>query len=129
MRISDWSSDVCSSDLHDANLSHVKATYEIRPGVFREAKASSYLDTLHLVGFADTLTHKVNISSVGRNENESDPITLTVSPLTPPVKSVFETLYTDATFGGVFVKFKNDTKADMGIPLLIATTGVGDQKS
>lgn len=110
---------------HDANLSHVKAKYEIRPGVFREAKASYYLDTLHLVGFADTLVHEVTISSVGRNEKESDPITITVTPLTPPVKSVFETLNMDATFGGVYVAFDNTTKAELGITILIDTTGLG----
>src|SRR3546814_2815069 len=44
---------------HDANLSHVKATYEIRPGVFREAKASYYLDTLHLVGRSEEHTSEL----------------------------------------------------------------------
>jgi len=108
----------------DPNLAYVKASYEIRPGVFREAKASYYLDTLYLVGFSDTLEHEVKISTVGRNEKESDPIVFTVSPLTPPVKSVFETIQMDATFGGVYVTFNNETKAELGITVLVDTTGL-----
>src|SRR5690554_3177325 len=47
----------------DPNLAYVKAVYEIRPGVLREAKSSLYIDTLELVGFGDTNEYPVNIYS------------------------------------------------------------------
>lgn len=111
----------------DKNLSYVKAVYEIQPGVFRDAKSSYYKDTLNLVGFGDTLTHRVEIFSVGRNEKMSEPISVNVKPLTPPIQSVFESLTLDATFGGVNVTFKNDNKADLAIFVMMEdTTGLGE---
>jgi len=105
----------------DKNLSYVKAVYEIQPGVFREAKSSLYRDTLNLVGFGDTLTYKVNIYSVGKNEKESVPMTVSVKPLLSPVKTVFNTLSVDATFGGLNITFKNESKADLAIIVMSDT--------
>lgn len=103
----------------DNNFSYVKAIYEIQPGVFREAKSSFYKDTLDLVGFGDTLIHKVDIYSVGRNEKVSEPLSVEVKPLIPPVKSVFETLTFEATFGGVNVTFTNSDLANLVIVVLM----------
>lgn len=107
---------------NDKNLSYVKAVYEIQPGVFREAKSSYYKDTLTLVGFGDTLDHEVSIYSVGRNEKVSEPLSVVVKPLTPPVKSIFETLVVKATFGGVNVAFMNESQADVAISVIVDTT-------
>jgi|SRR6185437_16511207 len=109
----------------DPNLSYVKAVYEIQPGIFREAKASYYLDTLQLVGFGDTLSHEVKIYSVGKNEKESDSISINITPLVPPVQSVFKTLTLIATFGGVNVSFKNDSRANLAVVVITDTTGQG----
>ncbi len=106
----------------DKNLSYVKAVYEIQPGVFREAKSSYYRDTLDLVGFGDTLTHQVRIYSVGRNEKSSEPLSVDVKPLIPPVHSVFTSLTLDATFGGVNVTFENNSQADLAITVMTDTT-------
>lgn len=106
----------------DKNLSYVKAVYEIQPGVFRDAKSSFFRDTLDLVGFGDTLTHRVEIFSVGRNEKMSAPIPVNVKPLTPPVYTAFETLTLEATFGGVNVTFKNEEKADLAIFVMMEDT-------
>ena len=107
----------------DYNLSYVKAMYEIQPGIFREAKSSYYRDSLTLVGFGDTLSHIVKIYSIGKNEKESIMIPITVKPLTPAVKSVFNTLTLDASFGGVQVTFQNSSQANLGITVLVDTTG------
>ncbi len=110
---------------NDKNLSYVKAAYEIQPGVFREAKSSYYVNTLTLEGFGDTLSHQVKIYSVGRNEKASDPLSVDVRPLTPPVKSVFETLGFKATFGGVNVTFKNNFQADLAVVVIVDTLMTG----
>lgn len=107
----------------DPNLSYVKAVYEIRPNVFREAKSSIYTDTVKLVGFGDTLQHEVKLYSVGRNEKASEPLIVTVSPHTPPIKSIFKSLSMYETFGGVRVEFENEHKADVAIMLMVDTTG------
>jgi hypothetical protein len=110
----------------DKNLSYVKAVYEIQPGVYRETKSSYYRDTLDLVGFGDTLSHKVGIYSVGRNEKMSAPLFVDVKPLTPPVLSVFETLDLKATFGGVNVAFENESEAKLAINVIMDSTGIGN---
>ncbi|TCC99453.1 DUF4959 domain-containing protein [Pedobacter hiemivivus] len=107
----------------DQNLAYVKAIYEIQPGVFREAKTSRYADTLALVGFGDTKSYEVKIYSVGKNEKESAPVIVNVSPQTPPVRSVFSTVDVESTFGGVTVTFDNATKADLAIEVMMDTTG------
>jgi len=106
----------------DPNLFYVKAEYEIRPGVFREAKSSYYTDTLTLVGFGDTLSHEVKIYSVGRNQKESESISIKVKPLMPPIMSVFETFKLASTFGGVYVAFKDSTQANLAITIMVEDT-------
>jgi len=107
----------------DPNLGYVKAVYEIQPGVFREAKSSIYTDTLALVGFGDTLSHAVQIFSVGKNEKTSEPVSISIIPLSPPVKTVFKDLTLLASFGGVKVLFKNPLQANIAIVLMVDTTG------
>lgn len=103
----------------DPNLFYVKAEYEIQPGVFREAKSSYYTDTLTLVGFGDTLSHEVKLYAVGRNQKESDPISIKVTPLIPPVISVFHTLKLGSTFGGAYVSFMDSTEANLAITVMV----------
>lgn len=109
----------------DPQFSYAKAVYEIQPGVFREAKASYYTDTLALVGFGDTLSHEVKLYSVGKNEKESVPLSVTVVPGLPPVRSVFGSLTLVPTFGGVQVTFDNPTQANLAISVIVDTTGLG----
>jgi len=110
----------------DPVFSCVKAVYEIQPNVYREAKASRYMDTLRLVGFGDTLQHKVTVFSIGENEKKSESTTFLFNPLIPPVNSVFDSLDLSATFGGVNVKFVNRSKADIKIEVIVDSLGTGD---
>ena len=107
----------------DPNLLYVKAVYEIQPGVFREAKSSIFKDTLFLEGFGDTLSHEVKIYSVGKNEKVSEPFSISVKPLLPPVKSVFKDVDIVAVFGGVKVTFKNSLQAKLSIVVMVDSTG------
>lgn len=110
---------------NDYNLSYVQAVYEIRPGLAREAKASVFSDTLKLDGFGDTSPYRVEIFSVGKNEKKSDPVVVEVTAETPPVKSVFETISLMETFGGVTVRFENQTRSNFALYILVDTTGQG----
>lgn len=107
----------------DTNLLYVEAQYTVNHGVQRRTKASLYRDTLKLNGFGDTLEHEVKVYSVGRNNKKSDPITVKVTPLTPPVISVFRNLTLEATFGGAAVTFQNPSQKPLAIVLLHDTTG------
>jgi len=107
----------------DPNLSYVKAVYEIQPGVVRQTKASRYYDTLRVEGFGSTASYPIKIFSVGKNEKASEPVEITVNPMTPPVLSVFETIDLAATFGGVKVSFENSSKANLAIVVMVDSSG------
>lgn len=107
----------------DPNLLYVKAVYEIQPGVFREAKSSMYTDTLRLEGFGDELSHDVKIYSIGKNEKASEPVLVSVTPNTPPVKTVFANTILTTTFGGVNIAYTNPDMANISIVVMVDSTG------
>lgn len=109
----------------DESLSYVKAVYEIQPGVFREAKSSRYKNTLELVGFGDTNSHEVKLYSVGKNEKASEPVIVTLAPLTPPVATIFNTVEFSPAFGGINVKFENSNGANMIVQIMVDSSGLG----
>lgn len=99
------------------NLLCVKATYEPQKGVTREVKASYYTNNLIVDGFGDTLTHPVRLYSVGRNNKESEPVSVTVKPQSPPIFGIFKSIAESVqeTFGGIKFKVKNPSEADVRI--------------
>ncbi|MDR1524197.1 MAG: DUF4959 domain-containing protein [Tannerella sp.] len=109
----------------DDNLLFVKAEYESAPGVARQAKSSRYTDTLALEGFAAAGDYQIKLFSVGKNEKESQPVTVTVSPLTPPVLEAYPSLDVIATFGGIEGSFSNLSKQPLKAVLMIDSTGNG----
>jgi hypothetical protein len=109
----------------DNDLLYVKAVYSIRNGVEREVKASYYQNNLTIDGFPDTLDYPVKLYAVSRGENSSEPVTISIKPLTPPVKEVFQQLKIAATFGGVRINFVNKAEADIVICVL-ATDSTND---
>src|SRR5690606_14387209 len=58
-------------------LLYVLAKYELRPGVGREAKSSDYINALEVNGFCSSGTYQVELYSVGRSENMSEPVIAT----------------------------------------------------
>lgn len=109
----------------DKDLLYVKAEFETQKGKVREVKASYYTNSLLLEGFGDTGDYEVKLYAVDRGENESKPVTVTVSPLSPPVKNIFESLEMAPDFGGVNVAFQNETQASVAI-IIIARDSLGD---
>ena len=101
----------------DKNFLYVRAQAEIRKGVFREAKASYYANTLVIDGFGDTREYTVNLYSVGRNGQESAPVSVTVTPHIPPIYSIYESIINSVqeTFGGIRFTVENPSKADVRI--------------
>jgi hypothetical protein len=109
---------------NDRNLLGVKAIYE-RNGEICETKASVYADSLTIEGFGDTSPKEVKIYSIGRNEKLSEPVTIQVVPLDPPVVSVQMDL--EATFGGVMISISNNvSNADLALILMVDSTDTGE---
>lgn len=99
----------------DSDLQYVKAVYQINDGTTRETKSSQYNNSLNVVGFGDSQQYNVELYAVDRSENESEPVTVTVEPLTPPVVSVSQSLNVQEDFGGIHVAFNNENEGDIVI--------------
>lgn len=100
------------------NLRYVKAVYEIRPGVQRESISSQYKDTVLVDGFPSVKEYEVKLYAVSEGEKLSDPVSIKVTPLTPPLLEAFHSLSFSETFGGTTITFDNSGEASLAVTLL-----------
>jgi hypothetical protein len=106
-------------DLPDSeDLLYVKAVFKIRDGLAREVKSSYYVNNLTVEGFPDSNDYQVTLYAVSRGEKISEPVTVSVSPLMPPVQEVFQTLVVKETYGGLSLSFQNSGEAAVAITVL-----------
>jgi hypothetical protein len=110
----------------DPNFFYVRAEYETSPGVVEIVKASSFNTEINVVGFGDTLEHRVKLYSVSGGEASSEPVEVTVKPHTPPYVLTQQSLSVSAAFGGIKIEGINESKASLAITPLVDTTGNGD---
>ncbi|MDR1668008.1 MAG: DUF4959 domain-containing protein [Bacteroidales bacterium] len=109
----------------DKNLLYVQAEYETTPGTIHTTNASFYSDTLLVEGFGKAGNYPVKLFSVGKNEKRSEPIEISVAPLTPPVLDAFPTIELGPVFGGVKGTFVNLHESELKLSLLADTVGDG----
>jgi hypothetical protein len=100
------------------NLLYVKAVFTVREGLTREVKSSFYVNNLTVEGFPNSDDYQVTLYAVSRGEIMSEPVTVTVSPLTPPVQEVFQTLAIKETYGGLSLSFQNSGEAAVSITVI-----------
>lgn len=100
------------------SLLYVMAKYSIRDGDTLEKKSSYYKNTITIEGFPNTDEREVKLYAVSRGEKKSEPVTVEIKPLTPPVISVFRSLVLRPTFGGLNVQFLNESEANVKINVL-----------
>lgn len=89
----------------DNDLLCVVASYEIN-GIKRTTKGSPYVDKLKVEGFMEG-EYEVQLTSIDKSNNESEPVSVTINPLTPPVKLIFESLKAVSSFGGIKLAWEN----------------------
>lgn len=102
----------------DPSILYVKAEYQINETTSRTEKSSYYSDTVRVEGFAKEGAYKVTLRTVSRNEIASDPIEVTVNPLTPPYLSIAKSLELLPDFGGINIAYKNPKESEVGIVIL-----------
>jgi len=104
----------------DNDIIGVKAVYSFKEGKdeeLREAYSSAYSDTILLEGFPDTSERTVKLICIDKSKNESDPVSVIIKPLTPPVDLVFLSIEMSQAFGGILVQWENTEQATVGISL------------
>lgn len=107
------------------DLLYVLAEYNIRDTMSMQKKVSYYNNSLTVEGFPDTLTHDVKLYAVSRGDKKSEPVTVKINPLTPPITAVFRSLVIRPTFGGINIQFANKNGANVKINVL-TTDSLGD---
>ncbi len=104
----------------DNDLLGVKAVYTYtESSELREAFSSAFTDTIKIEGFPDTDSRKVQLISVDKSRNESEPVEVTIKPLTPPVEVIKNSMVINETFGGFFVSWENPDRESIGISLFV----------
>jgi hypothetical protein len=106
------------------NLLYVKAEY-FSNGIKRETKSTFYQDFVELKGFGEAKEYEVKLYSVSRSEQMSEPVTVIVHPLQPPVQETFASLALTEDFGGATVSFLNPSQAELNI-IMLTTDENGD---
>lgn len=96
----------------DDDLLCVVASYMIN-GVERTTKASPYVDSLIVEGFGKVGDYNIFLRSVDKSLNESELKAVSISPLTPPVEYIYESLKITDSFGGVSLTWKNPTRQNI----------------
>ena len=102
----------------DEDLLYVKAEYEYPKGTKREVRSSLYVDSLKIEGIGSTQPLDILIYTVSRSEISSEPIKVTINPLTPPIYLIKESLDVMPDFGGFSIKYNNESKQDIVIEIL-----------
>ncbi|MCF0173013.1 MAG: DUF4959 domain-containing protein [Bacteroidales bacterium] len=103
----------------DENLIGVVAKY-VHNGKECDVKISRYIDTLTIKGFGDTEEHQVDVCSFNVNEALSTPVTITIKPNEPAVRTVKMTYW--EAFGGIKVSIENNVDNEpLTIGVLIDT--------
>lgn len=99
----------------DPDLLYVLAKYTNKTGKVLEFRSSFYTNSVLVEGFGDTDTYRVEIYTVDRSENRSQPQVVEVTPLTPPILSCYESLAVTSDFGGMSFEMNNTFNSDLAI--------------
>lgn len=83
----------------------------------REAFSSKFNDSILIEGAPGTEEYIINLYTVDKSGNVSEPELVSIKPLMPPVDLVRQSLTINNTFGGVFLKWENEYKADISITI------------
>lgn len=101
----------------DPDLHYIKASYEIRPGVFREKKISKLSDTIAVSGFMEEKEYDVKLTAYDIGENASDGIVVKINPETAPITTFAQTLNFGNDFGGMSIITNNPTRSEFLIKI------------
>ncbi len=103
----------------DKDLQYVKAVYSLPTGEVKEKLASSFINELTIEGFARAAKTNVNLISVDKSRNESDPVIIEIEPADSPIFDVYASLAVVASFGGIKITWENPEQKDIVVGVVI----------
>lgn len=106
----------------ELDLMYVKAIYPLSTGGMGEIKVSAFSNTMQIKGFGRSKKHIVELVSVDKSFNESDPVRVEIEPLDSPIYDIFETLDVLTAFGGFTLRWENPLNENIIIEILESDT-------
>jgi hypothetical protein len=106
----------------DNDFLYVKAIYKLPNG--QEKYMSSTENYLTIKGFARSTQTEIQLISVDRSRNESNPVSVTIEPLDSPIFDVYASLQIDPAFGGIKMSWENEINEDVVIGVLTKSNDV-----
>lgn len=102
----------------DEDLLYVQARYKVN-GVEYQNSSSIYKNSVTVEGFGDTQEHTVELVCVDKSQNESQPVQVTIKPMTPPYQLIYNSFKLWADFGGCRATWTNKYKADVSVIIMV----------
>lgn len=103
-----------SYDLPDeTDISYVICEYQFK-GVTKVVRSSIYSNYLIIEGLGEIAPCDFTLYLVDHSENKSKPFTGSFTPLEPPYQAIFKTITMEPDFGGVVIRWQNETNALIG---------------
>jgi hypothetical protein len=111
----------------ETDLLYVIAQYKLSNGQDAEARSSIFTNSVEIMGFGDTLVHKVTMYTVDRSENRSTPVEIEIQPMVPPVTEIQKSIQMTADFGGVLFTWQNPLNVPVAL-IVFAEDSLGTMK-
>jgi hypothetical protein len=102
----------------DNDISYVKAEYTYRDEK-RVERSSIYCDSLIIEGLGSIEPLSVNLYVVDHSQNVSTPASVSFTPDTPPLETIFSSVSLTSDFGGIKVSWANETATEIGITVFV----------
>jgi hypothetical protein len=103
----------------ETDISYVKGEYLFQ-GKKKVVRSSIYNDFLIVEGLGSIEPITIELSVVDHSQNVSTPETVTFTPQTPPIKTIFLSMEIQGDFAGVKVTWDNPVGTEIGITLFAA---------
>ncbi len=107
---------------NDENILYVMAEYERNGKIYTE-RSSLYNNSLKIEGFNTMNLVHATLYTVNYYETKSDPLPVEFTPLESPISIAYHSLATKPGFGGIHLNWKNDSRTEFGIRLMVEEKG------
>lgn len=110
----------------ELDLLYVKAIYDLPGGKQGITKISVFSNTMLIKGFGKSKKRNIQLISVDRSRNESQPVTVDIEPQDSPIYKILEEMEIKESFGGFKLFWSNPEKEDIVVGVLIRNESNGE---
>lgn len=103
---------------NEEDLLYVQALYKLPNGQNGITKTSVFSNSMLIKGFGKSQKRTIQLISVDRSRNESQPVNVEIEPLDSPIYSILGNLNVQESFGGFKLNWANPLKEDIILGVL-----------